>query len=180
MPLMNPLRLSPLPSIRANDEPGSLLMESEGFVDEAVVKALMSGPDNSRRVAYPEDLALAAGDLDFAGWQLSPSVPVRRAAEVPPHVIDAIIRRAAPPVFEESGIGTPHHGKHRWWLAGMAGVLSTMLFSVLLLTLSSRPGTPFETLPSPGGGTAAKPASPRTTDFLQVSPELTDVSTHRP
>lgn len=178
--MMNPLRLSPLPSTRANDEPGSLLMESEGFVDEAVVTALMTGPDNSRRVAYPEDLVLAADDLDFAGWQLSPALPVRRAAEVPPHVIDAILRRAAPPALEESGIGVPHRGNHRWWLAGLAGVLSTMLFSVLLLTLSSRPGTPFERDPSPGVLTAAKPTSPRTTGFLPVSPELTDVSTHRP
>jgi hypothetical protein len=115
-------------------------MESEGFVDEAAVMALIAAPSGNRSMAYPEDLVLAADDLDFAGWQLPPTHAARpRAAEIPPPVIDAIVRRAAPPLLAESGIGIPHRGTHRWWLAGLAGVLSTMLFTLLLLTLSSRP-----------------------------------------
>lgn len=178
---MNPLKLSPLPSTRPADESRSLAMEREGFVDEAVVLALITGPSHPRRVSYPEDLALAADDLDFAGWQQPSAAPSRpRTAEVPPHVIDAIVRRAAPPVLQETGISPPHHGAHRWWLAGLAGVLATMLFSVLLLSLASRPEEPFEAISKSVKLTRATPPLPRTIPPLQASPELTDASPHRP
>lgn len=177
---MDPLRLKPLPSIRSHDESDTLLMEREGFVDEAVVLAILNGPINHRNVAYPEDLALAADDLDFAGWQLPPSLPFRTLADVPTPVVVATIRRATPPVIEEPGLGSPHHGDHRWWLAGLAGLFSAMLFSLLLFTLSSRPGTAFETIPRPGILTGAKPMPPQKSDPLQASPELTEVSAHWP
>lgn len=143
-------------------------MEREGFVDEAVVMALMTGPLPSRSVAFPEDLALSADDLDFAGWRLSPTLP--RVSEV----TRDIPRRASPPFIEEPGIGAPHLGAHRWWLAGLAGVLSTLLFSVLLLNLSSRPGPNFETIITRGMLTAAKPASIPKAEPAKNAPELTD------
>ena len=96
----------------------------------------------------PEDLILGVDDIDYAGWQLSPARSFR-SCEVPPQVIDAIVRRATPPSVEEPGIGIPHLGSHRWWLAGLAGVLSTMLFSILLISLSSRGGRDFETTLAP-------------------------------
>ena len=92
--MMNSLRLSPLPSTRPSDESDSRSMEREGFVDEAVVMTLITETHPGRRVAYPEDLALAADDLDFAGWQLPVTHAARpRAAEIPPHVTNAVVRR---------------------------------------------------------------------------------------
>ena len=82
---MNSLRLGPLPSTRLSAESGSLTMEKEGLVDEAVVMALISDTHSERSMAYPEDLALAAEDLDFAGWQLPATQAARpRTAEIPP------------------------------------------------------------------------------------------------
>lgn len=175
MPMMNPLRLSPLPTLRADDESGSRLMEREGFVDEAVVAAIVKGNLHTRSVAYPDDLALAADDSDFAGWRLSKAVPAR-SPEVPPQVIDAIVRRAAPPVVSEPGLRLSRQGNHRWWLAGLAGVLSTMLFSVLLLSLSERSGSAFESLLSPKMFTSAKPAPAPKSEPAKPAPELTEVS----
>lgn len=179
---MKSLRLSQLPSVRMNDDSGALQMEREGFVDEAAVLALLSGPTHLRTSSYPEDLALAADDLDFAGWQLPTAAPVMRPAEFPPQVIDAIVRRrATPPSLDEPGIGSPHFGSHRWWLAGMAGVFSTLLFTLLLVSLSSRaplnpePVHPSRPLPAPQAATTQNAVlTPK------VSPELTDISAGRP
>ncbi len=149
--------------MRSEDDSPSLQMEREGFVDEAVVSALVSGPQSSRSLPYPDDLILSVDDMDFAGWQLAASPPVR-SAEVPPHVIDAILRRAAPPVVTEPGLGVPHLGSHRWWLAGLAGALSTMLFSVLLLSLASRSTGHFETMLPPSTLTRPKAAATNRAD----------------
>ena len=181
---MNSLRLSPLPSTRPSDESSSLTMEREGFVYEAAVTALITGSNPGsnpgRTTAYPEDLALAADDLDFAGWQLPATQAARpRTAEIPPHVIDAIVRRAAPPLVAESGIGPPHHGTHRWWLAGLAGVLSTMLFTLLLLTLSSRPGESGPALP-PAEAKISQPMLSRQAEAIQTPPELSATSFELP
>lgn len=171
---MNPLKLSPLPSLRTDDPSRSLFMEREGFVDDAVVMALLTGPFPGRHVALPEDLALSSDDLDFAGWRLSPSL------QMVPEVNPDIARRASPPFIEEPGIGAPHRGAHRWWLAGIAGILSTMLFSLLLLNLSSRPGPNFETIITGGMLTAAKPTSVTRAEPAKTAPELTDVSARNP
>ena len=184
---MDPLRLSPLPVLRAEDEKGSLQMERQGFVDEDVVAALVLGPNvHSRQSAYPEDLALAADDLDFAGWSLS-APPGPRLIFPPSSVIiapssaDESPRRPAPPVMEEEpGLDSPHSGSHRWWLAGLAGVLSTMLFSLLLLNLSSRPGTHFEAFFVPRGPVISAPVSAPKVNSPQVAAELTKVSSDIP
>jgi hypothetical protein len=154
-------------------------MEREGFVDEAVVLALINGPRQLRSAACHEDLALAADDLDFAGWQL-PNNPPARVAETPLRVTPAISRRATPPVLVESGIGEPHHGAHRWWLAGLAGAFSTMLFSLLLLTLSSRPPVSLDPAHAPVWVTRVKPVQPLTEPREKPAPALTDASTQRP
>lgn len=164
-PKMNPLRLSPLPSPRGDDPSQSMLMEREGFVDEALVMALMTGPLPTRQVAFPEDLALPSDDLDFAGWQLSPNIQKAGLA-----------RRASPPFMQEPGIGTPHLGAHRWWLAGLAGVFSTLLFSLLLLSLASRAAPNIETVVTRGMLTSVKPASAPKADTPNIAPELTEIS----
>jgi hypothetical protein len=100
------------------------------------------------RPGFPEDLALVSDDLDFAGGQLPATQVARlRTAEIPPHVIHTIVRRTAPPLVAESDSGTTFHGTHRRWLAGLAGVLSTILFTLLLLSLSSRHGESGSALP---------------------------------
>ena len=175
---MNPLPLRPLPSLRFDEKSRAQLMEMEhdGFVDEAAVTALMASPRQPRNSGFPEDLALAADDLDFAGWRLGPA-PRSRGAEVPPQVIDAIVRRASPP--PEPGLGLPHHSGHRWWLAGLAGVLTTLLFSLLLLSLSTRS----EVLPEPpplATIPASQPPAPAKQLSTGPAPELTAVSSSRP
>ena len=175
---MTPLRLSPLPSLRSDAPSESLLMEREGFVDEAVVKAIMSGQLTNRSVISPEFLALSSDDTDFAGWQLSPTLRVITDAD------GGISRRASPPCLapfiEEPGIGQPHLGAHRWWLAGLAGLLSTLLFSLLLLNLSSRPGSNVEAVASRSLLKPVKPVPVPTADSEKIAPELTEATTERP
>jgi hypothetical protein len=169
---MNPLGVSPLPSTRTEDETGSFLLERDGFVDEDVVTALVSAPHHPvRATGYHEDLALSADDMDFAGWRLSKETTPRRP-EVPPQVIEAILRRAAPPAIREPGIGVSHTGSHRWWLAGLAGVLSTMLFSLLLLSLSTRS----ESVLSPQTLSPATPLPVKQAQPAKATPELTEIS----
>lgn len=156
-------------------------MEREGFVDEAAVLALIRGPRQPRSAACHEDLALAADELDFAGWQL-PTAPKTRVTDIEPQVTAATIRRATPPVLDEPGIGIPHAGSHRWWLAGLAGAFSTMLCSLLLLTLSSRPPAPLDP-ESPSSAMTRARAMPTALPVVpakDVAPELTDASSRRP
>lgn len=181
---MNPHSLSILPSARENEESSSLQMEREGFVDEAAVLALIQGPKYPRSQAHPEDLALAADDMDFAGWQLKNPVP-ERVVEIPTRANDPVIRRATPPVFDEPGIDEPgigeaHHGAHRWWLAGLAGIMSTMLFSLLLLTLSSRPVVHIEPVLTPTSASHHPKASPRDLPPVAPASELTAASMQSP
>ena len=173
---MEPLTLSPLPILRTEDESGLRMIEREGFVDEALVSALMLGPlSTSRQSPHPADLALAADDLDFAGWQLSPQP---RRIEIPAED-EKPLRRPAPPRVEEPGLGSPHSGSHRWWLAGLAGILSTMLFSLLLVTLSSRPGSRLEVFFPPRPSTA-HPVPAVDVDAKEMPAELTNIFTEEP
>ncbi len=176
---MNPLHLSPLPVLRGEEESGSRVIEREGFVDEAAVAALVHGvPTGTRPMPDPEDLALAADDLDFAGWRLSP-VPQARLIESFPQS-DEPIRRPAPPEFEQAGLGVPYSGGHRWWIAGLAGVLSTMLFSVLLLNLSLRSGTRLEVFFAPRPAAASQQPALEKNPPVEASTELTNVINSRP
>ncbi len=165
-------RLSPLPAHRADDQSTLLLMEREGFVDEAVVTALVTSSHLGRSVADPDDLALAADDLDFAGWRLSKSVTVR-TAEVPPQVIDAIVRRALPPVIGDPHPGSRHSASHRWWLTAFAGVL---LFPAVMLLLPGHLGMQLDPLLSPRNMTTSEPVPLKNDQPAKESPELTEVS----
>lgn len=169
---MNPLKLHPLPSERIEDDSASFQLERDGFVDESAIMALLRGPQSTRSLPNHEDLILAVDDMDFAGWQISSSTPFR-GSEIPPHVIDAIVRRASPPEIEEPGIGQPHRGSHRWWLAGLAGVFSTVLFSILLVSLSARVNMELNPSDAPQNLVRAKAKISETAEKTAPSPELT-------
>ena len=137
---MQPLLLRPLPALRPDESGSSPVFHRDGFVDDDVVLAIVAGPVGTRSLPVHTDLALTAEDLDFAGWQLPPAAsankipthPAPQAAAPPP------LRRPAEPSLEEPGIGMCHRGSHRWWLAGLAGFVFTLLASALLLSLSTR------------------------------------------
>ena len=159
---MSPLRLSPLPTTRADEDSPALAFERD---------APVYPPAASRKVPFPADLALSADDLDFAGWALPPRRSAARA-EVP--------RRPAPPVIAEPGLGSPHAGSHRWWMAGLAGILSSSLFSILLLHLSAKPGNTIEAFNLPHAKAAAAPLPAAAPVPAKSAPELTDISAPGP
>jgi hypothetical protein len=174
---MNPLKLSPLPTIRAENESESRRFEREGFVDEAVVAAMTLPPQpGGRTAADPEDLILAADDLDFAGWQIPVAAPWQILDSNPPAELPS--RRPAPPLIREPGLGHPHSGSHRWWLAGLAGALATLLFALLLLTLATRHDSYFETL-FPQQAESASP-TPVTFPATAAAPDLAESAVAKP
>ncbi len=176
---MTPLRVNPLPTLRAIDETPALVIEREGFIDEAALSALMFEPLHpARQAPYPEDLALAADDLDFAGWKLS-QPPHPRLVETTLHTPQPL-RRPAPPVIEEPGLDLPHSGNHRWWLAGIAGLLSTLIFSLLLLNLAARPGTQLQVLFAPRAPAISPSVPGMKTNSSEMSAELTRFSPESP
>ncbi len=136
---MTRLNLRPLPSMQPDASACPQAVDRGGFVDDEVVMALVAGPNTSRHSADVADLALAA-DMDFAGWCLSTALPPVTRASVEEPVGDSVAegRRPAPPTVGEPGIGESHRGGHRWWLAGLAGAVSTLMFVVLLFSLSAR------------------------------------------
>jgi hypothetical protein len=174
---MSRMKLTILPSPRQCEDDSLQVMERDGFVDEQAVLELLAGPIPSRSVADSRDLILSVDDMDFAGWRLSPTLPARSIEPV--SVVSKtkpIDRRPAPPVLDEPGLGAPHRGSHRWWLAGLAGALSTMLFSLLLLSLSNRgqfDAEGFSIIRTPEK-TELAPDPNR--DKNLADPELTDIS----
>lgn len=163
---------------RADNESESRRFEREGFVDEAVVTAMALPPPKTggRMIACPDDLILAADDLDFAGWQVPAAAPWMAQDRNPAQ--DLPSRRPAPPSIREPGLGQPHSGAHRWWLAGLAGALSTMLFSLLLLTLATRHDSDFEAL-FPQQKDSAAPA-PVEASSAKAVPNLAETAVGKP
>ena len=104
-------------------------------MDDEVVPALVAGKREDRALTDSKDLALAV-DEDFAGWYLEMS-RFSHPRQVAQSSVE--IRRAAAPELEP-GLGEPHQGAHRWWIAGFAGALCTLLFSALLFSLSNQAG----------------------------------------
>ena len=165
---MRTLPLSPFPSLRLDESRPGPASQAQGFVDDSVVLALLDGPSASRKSAEPLDLALSPDEMDFAGWRLSPTLPSRSTA--------AVVRRPSPPAFAESGLGEPHRGNHRWWIAGLAGALTTLIFSLLLLSLASRGISPDEawiSIETPAKQ-AVEPAD--TKDGKPEAPQLSDAT----
>jgi hypothetical protein len=159
--------MTPLPSARKETEVAPKPPRGS-FVDDEVVMALVAGRNCGRDAADSTGLALAV-DEDFAGWCLetsSFSYP-RRKVVVP--VAQSVPRRAAPPELEP-GLGEPHLGAHRWWMAGMAGALCALLFSTLVFSLADESMNE-----SDGISIIRVPAKPKSspTSGETKSPELT-------
>jgi len=177
---MNKMNLAPLPTIR--DDEGNMPRSSDmdGFVDESVIHSIMAGPTHHRSHALRDDLALSADDDDFAGWHFNAPSPFRTMAEPPaPAPKMPAPRRAVAPAYLESGIGAPHTGAHRWWVAGLGGIITTLLLSYLLITLAHRPvaddtiqiGSPLVLAPAQLENTDDSPAV--AADAGQASQEVT-------
>lgn len=162
---MTRLNLSPLPCTRLPEETCQTPADLQGFVDDAVVLALLTGTTDSGPHGNSGALALAASETDFAGWSLTSALPARS--------IGTTARRPAPPELAKPGMGEPQC----WWLAGLAGAISTFLVSALLIPLS-RHATP---IPENNLTFILKPANfltaPQThTEMPRITPQLTRIS----
>lgn len=73
---MTRLDLKPLPCAITPEPPRSDLTGGLGFVDDAVVLALLGGGPASRAIRDFRTLALAADEMDYACWSLA-AVPGR-------------------------------------------------------------------------------------------------------
>jgi len=111
---MQRLNLSPLPCTSTAEDVRPAVTGHEGFVDEAVVRKLLAGPEESRQQGRSGALALAADEMDFAGWSLAQAPPARRAAP--------------PEIGHKASVDSQDIG-HRWWFAGLAGAVTTLLLS---------------------------------------------------
>jgi hypothetical protein len=135
---MQPLRVSQLPFVRPEGESKSSVMEREGFVDEDVVKVMVARPQGSRHVGQQSDLVLSAEDLDFAGWSFPTTAATREPqALTVPRIFDELAKEAASPKPLNFARARPTEPEtnHRWWLAGLAGVVTTVGFSLILIKL---------------------------------------------
>ncbi|MGD7654220.1 MAG: hypothetical protein ACQCXQ_13455 [Verrucomicrobiales bacterium] len=137
-------------------------------MDDGVVQHLLAGPMSERNGPIPADLALAA-DGDFAGFCLAGSLANPREEKTPE-------RRPTPPSLEEIGIGSPYRGTHRWWLAGITGLLTTLLFSFLLINLALREQeNTSSSIPQPRSEATPSPDQTRPISG-EPTPVLTDIT----
>lgn len=128
------LPVSPFPAYSENGEKPTSL--PDGFVDDEVVATLIESPFHRPSLARVgpshSDLALSSDENDFAGWALTPSSPFRVIAETQERTVSSPL-----PVETEPGIGQPHQGSHRWWIAAVAGISSAVIVSVLFNSFGS-------------------------------------------
>ncbi len=148
---MTPLPVSPLPSARADDARGPLQSEQQYFVDDEAVLSLLTSPfPPARPQPNHMDLALSSSEDDFAGWAMPVvSSPFRALAEATPSVAaprnapPPVRRKPQPPQLHDTGIGAAHTGSsHRWWLACVTGIITSLLLACLFLTLAKHSSAP--------------------------------------
>jgi hypothetical protein len=65
---MQHLDLCPLPCAASTENPRSILNAGLGFVDDAVVMALLTGAVGSRFPQNIVSLGLTSDEMDYAGW----------------------------------------------------------------------------------------------------------------
>jgi len=133
---MKPLFLDPLPSTRDENGTHPYFLADQDFVEEAAVRAVMLGQTSlSRRHSNFNDPALAAGDPDFAGWQMPEKAQkhLPSASTQPPH---HRAHQTSFPSQPESTVSTP---RHRWWFPGIAALLTIGLGTWLRVDSSENP-----------------------------------------
>jgi hypothetical protein len=162
---MQPLKLSPLPCALPAEENPAVMRGECGFVDEAVVRALMAGPVFSPRVENERlGVVAKANALDFAGWCLTTPAAA---------VIPEITRRPSPPVLSDRAPGEPHRGPHPGWLAGMAGATCSLLFAGLWLQLTPQASRQSEPLTRIRATTVTPAATGNDGTARAAAPQLT-------
>lgn len=176
---MPPLPLSPLPSVRPDENSDSLRIEQEGLVDEDVVTALVNSPLHIRASPAPPEPPIPMDEEDFAGWKPVTPPPAAIPAAPPPSptprpvaavetpvkpspapAVAAQIRRAAPPRIESpSETEPPRPESGGWWLACLAGILTAAAICLVLYYLlnGAHPAGPPD---SPLPGVAKPPLTP--------------------
>lgn len=129
-----PLQLAPIPSVRSENPAEPAGPQLEDFVDAEVIASIIAMPPSSSRIASsPSDLALSSDENDFAGWSIRGSSPFRVIAEK--HELQHARSFTA---VAEPGLGEPHRGNHRWWIAAASGGASALVLSLLFANLVDR------------------------------------------
>ena len=144
---MDILPLNPLPAETSESAKGSRQLQSEGFVDEAVVRSVLMKGAYERVYVKPEEMVLSSSEEDYAGWALPVSSPFRDLIDEQAPSVSAEIRQPAAPSLKseraaaaasEAGISEPYTGAHRWWLFGISGAMTCAILSLTLLSLAQR------------------------------------------
>jgi len=138
---MKPLFLDPLPSTRDENGTDPYFIADQDFVEEAAVRAVMLGQTSlSRRQSNFNDLALAAGDLDFAGWQMPEQAP----KHLPPASTQPPRHQAPQMSFRSQPESTVPTRRHRWWFPGIGAFLTIGLGTWLWVESSVNPDQSFQ------------------------------------
>lgn len=116
----------------------------EDFVDDEVVRKVLARVEVERVYVRAEDMVLSSSEDDYAGWALPVASPFRSrgedldrmvretlADEVLPEVVDVEVG------FEEVQTAA-HAGGQRWWLFGVAGATTSVIFSLVLFSFVGR------------------------------------------
>jgi len=139
---MNPqspfsLPLAPMPASRMEGTGEPVAPIPDGFVDDEVIANLLNAPGSHRVAALASDLVLSSDENDFAGWYVQRVSPFRILADEQEKAA-AVAGLEPEPV--EPGLGRPHRGGHRWWIATATGISSALILSLLFSNLASRAG----------------------------------------
>ena len=130
-----PMQLAPLPAVCTDDQRTSPATIPNGFVDDEVIASIIAMPESYRSASSSSDLILSSDENDFAGWSVPRPSPFRAIAE---RQELSIARQEEIPAEAEPGLGQPHRGQHRWWIAAAAGVSSAMILSLLFLSIGNQ------------------------------------------
>lgn len=128
---MNTLNLQPVPADLPRGLPSNPLMD--GFVDEAVVSRMVELRHSDSSYTHTPPRAIWPSDNDYAGWRapaaIAPRQPVSRVTPPPSQA-----RVNAP----QPDTATADQGDHRWWLASLAGFITSLVLAAALLSFVFR------------------------------------------
>lgn len=133
------MQLAPLPADRSGSPAEYGSQPIQGFVDEEVIASIIARPSatTSRVSAERTDLVLSSDPDDFAGWAIPSTSPFKAIAEKQDRG-EQVIPSVRSFLISEPGIGEPHRGNHRWWIAAAAGISASLIISLLFMHLGGR------------------------------------------